>query len=288
MSRALVLGGGGPAGIGWEGGLLTGLRAAGADLGGADQIIGTSAGSVVGAALALGMDLADLLELVSKPLPLPGDGGVPSFDLLLAALADSALSDDPAAGRRRLGQLAVSTPTVDEDTYVSVFSSMKGVPWPERFAAVAVDVETGEMQVWDPSTDIPLDLAIASSCAVPTIFPTVTINGRRYIDGGANTDLNVGVAKGHDVVLAVSCFAPALPEGYTDPVFDAMAARQRAEIAALQEAGARVEVITPSQEFLDLSAWGLNLMDPATTRPSYEAGLRQAADEAERIRSLWS
>ncbi|MEO5876319.1 MAG: patatin-like phospholipase family protein, partial [Streptosporangiaceae bacterium] len=57
MSRALVLGGGGVAGIGWEAGLVTGLRKAGVDLGEADVIIGTSAGSVVGTMIAQGADL---------------------------------------------------------------------------------------------------------------------------------------------------------------------------------------------------------------------------------------
>ncbi|MBL7518115.1 hypothetical protein I6A84_08275, partial [Frankia sp. CNm7] len=49
MSRALVLGGGGLAGIAWEIGLLAELAQAGSDLAAADTVIGTSAGSVVGA-----------------------------------------------------------------------------------------------------------------------------------------------------------------------------------------------------------------------------------------------
>lgn len=54
MSRALVLGGGGPVGVAWETGLLAGLAEAGVDVGDADRIVGTSAGSVVGAHLARG------------------------------------------------------------------------------------------------------------------------------------------------------------------------------------------------------------------------------------------
>ncbi len=49
MTRtALVLGGGGVTGIAWEIGILKGLADAGVDLTGADLVIGTSAGSVVG------------------------------------------------------------------------------------------------------------------------------------------------------------------------------------------------------------------------------------------------
>ncbi|MGA8209241.1 MAG: patatin-like phospholipase family protein, partial [Nocardioidaceae bacterium] len=51
MTRALVLGGGGITGIAWEIGLLVGLREAGVDLAEPDVVIGTSAGSVVGAQL---------------------------------------------------------------------------------------------------------------------------------------------------------------------------------------------------------------------------------------------
>jgi predicted acylesterase/phospholipase RssA len=50
--QALVLGGGGVAGIAWITGLLTGLAAAGQDVTGADMIIGTSAGATVASAAA--------------------------------------------------------------------------------------------------------------------------------------------------------------------------------------------------------------------------------------------
>ncbi len=52
-SRALVLGGGGPVGWAWETGLMDGFAGRGIDLGTANLIIGTSAGAVVGAQLAL-------------------------------------------------------------------------------------------------------------------------------------------------------------------------------------------------------------------------------------------
>src|SRR5207302_6983111 len=59
-TRALVLGGGGVAGVAWELGILRGLHDAGVDVRGADIIIGTSAGSVVGAQIASGTDLESL------------------------------------------------------------------------------------------------------------------------------------------------------------------------------------------------------------------------------------
>jgi NTE family protein len=57
MTYALVLGAGGVTGIAWETGLLWGLLDAGLDLTRADLIVGTSAGSVVGAQIATGCSL---------------------------------------------------------------------------------------------------------------------------------------------------------------------------------------------------------------------------------------
>ncbi|MDB5445730.1 MAG: patatin, partial [Phenylobacterium sp.] len=54
-TRALVLGGGGPVGVAWESGLIAGFAQAGVDLGRADFVLGTSAGSIVGAKLAMGV-----------------------------------------------------------------------------------------------------------------------------------------------------------------------------------------------------------------------------------------
>src|SRR5918998_6452605 len=64
---ALVLGGGGVTGIAWEIGLLAGLAEAGADLSGADLVVGTSAGSVVGAQLTGGAELPELYERQLEP-----------------------------------------------------------------------------------------------------------------------------------------------------------------------------------------------------------------------------
>jgi predicted acylesterase/phospholipase RssA len=53
MTKALVLSGGGAVGIAWEIGVAAGLARGGVDLREADFITGTSAGSAVGARLAL-------------------------------------------------------------------------------------------------------------------------------------------------------------------------------------------------------------------------------------------
>ena len=67
MTEALVLGGGGVAGIAWITGLLTGLADAGQDVTGADVIVGTSAGSTVAAQLGSGLSLQELYARQVQP-----------------------------------------------------------------------------------------------------------------------------------------------------------------------------------------------------------------------------
>src|SRR3954466_1696329 len=64
---ALVLGGGGITGIAWEIGVLAGLAEAGTDLSGAELVVGTSAGSVVGAQLACGAELEAMYQRQLEP-----------------------------------------------------------------------------------------------------------------------------------------------------------------------------------------------------------------------------
>lgn len=287
MSRAVVLGGGGPVGIGWESGLAVGLTGEGIHFGEADLIVGTSAGSVVGAQLALGMDLAAGVEGLAGPLPL-GPGGSAAMDGLMAVMAEAATaSSSPEEGRAKIGRLATEAATAGEETFLRRFDVVAGRDWPATFACTAIDVATGEFQVWDSTAGIELRRGVASSCAVPGVFPPVTIGAKRYMDGGMRTPLNADAAVGHDLVVVVSCFALALPEGFSDPMFDALSAQVEAELTRLRDAGAAVEIVTPTQEFLDLSGWGLNLMDPTLAPAAFDAGVRQAAVEATRLRAAW-
>jgi NTE family protein len=286
MSRALVLGGGGPVGIGWESGLAVGLTGEGIHFAAADLIVGTSAGSVVGAQLALAMDLSETVARVAEPLPVAeGASGLEAF---MNAMAEAATGgSSPEEARLALGRLSTSAATVSEETFLRAFSQFEGRPWPATFACTAVEVRSGDFTVWDAASGVDLVAAVASSCSVPGIFPPVTIGGERYMDGGMRTPLNADAAVGHDVAVVVSCFPLALPEGMSDPLFDALSAQVEAELTRLRTAGAAVEIVAPGEEFLEISGWGLNLMDPSLTRRAYDAVVRQAAVEAERLREAW-
>jgi NTE family protein len=290
MTRAVVLGGGGPVGVGWESGLAVGLAEAGVALGAADLVVGTSAGSIVGARLALGLDLAETVRAVGQPLPVEAGAGATIADLM-TALADSASrAQTPEQMRVELGKLALGANTVPEGDFTGapVFAQLAGRDWPPSFQCTAIDTQTGALRLWDATAGVPLDRAVASSCSVPMVFPPVTIDGSRYMDGGMRTPLNADLAAGHAAVIVVSCLAMVLPEGVTEPVFEATAAQIEAELAVLRGGGAAVEIIAPGAEFLEVSGWGTELMNPARVAGAYEAGVRQAAAEADRLRAIWT
>lgn len=290
MTRALVLGGGGPVGVGWESGLAVGLAEAGVALGAADLVVGTSAGSIVGARLALGLDLAEMVRAVGQPLPVEAGVGGTIADLMTSLAGAATRAQAPEQMRTELGKLALDAHTVPEGDFTgaAVFAQLAGRDWPASFSCTAIDTQTGALRVWDAAAGVPLDRAVASSCAVPMVFPPVTIDGARYMDGGMRTPLNADLAAGHAAVIVVSCLAMVLPEGISDPMFEAMAAQIETELAVLHNVGAAVEIIGPGAEFLEVSGWGAELMNPARVAGAYEAGVRQAAAEADRLRALWT
>lgn len=273
--RALVLGGGGITGIAWEWGILAGLAASGVELGDADLVVGTSAGSVVGAQVANGLDPEQRYQAQLAP----PDGEVaaalgPGL-LLRYGFAMLAGPRAPHKVRARIGRLAARANTMPEAERVGVIESRLPVrEWPERTLRItAVDVETGELRVFDRTAGVPLTLAVAASCAVPGVWPPVTIEGRRYMDGGVRSGTNADLATGYERVVVL---AP-LPRG-----MGAGAAR----LVERLRAGARVELVTP--DVAALKAFGRNVLDPARRAAAARAGRTQAAAVTDRIRSVWT
>lgn len=296
MSFAVVLGGGGPVGIGWEAGLLVGLAASGMDLSSADAVIGTSAGSVVGFTLASGGDLTAATELVAAASAGDSSGeatdaaaAAAGLEQLMSAVAEAAASPDAAdAVRARLGRIALEAPTISEEDWLQMFGVFAGAEWPDGFCCTAVDTADGRYRLWDRAAGVDVQHAVASSCAVPYIFPPVTIGGSRWMDGGVRDMLNADAAAGHSKVLAVSCTLLDIPPELSTPALEAMFGATRAQLQGLRDSGASVETIVPGAEMLEISGWGLNLMDFGAAAAAYEAGVRQGKDEADRLRSFWN
>jgi len=286
--RALVLGGGGPVGIAWESGLIAGLAESGIDLSGADFIVGTSAGSVVGAQIAMGRTPAALVEPFTgkgepTPPPNPSMSTPPDLSRLVVKLMESYAGVRPNEEVcREIGAWALQASTVSEEAYVARFAnSLAGLPtepWPERrFACTAVDAVNGKFATWDNDSGAPLVRAIASSCAVPGIAPPISINGRRYMDGGMRSATNADLAKGYDVVVVVSISSQASPEVFRRPL--------ERELAALRDSGSRVELINPDAESLE--AFGPNLMDFGRRPAAAASGMRQGKAGSHTLLDLW-
>ena len=208
---------------------------------------------------------------------------------LMAALAEAATHPDQAEqARARLGRLALDAVTIDEPTWLAMFAMFEGAEWPERFRCTAVDAADGSFKVWSRADGIDAQQGVASSCAVPVLFPPVSIAGRRWMDGGVRDMLNADAAAGHGTVLVVSCTLLELPAGLSIPEFDAMFGATRDRLDGLRDAGSKVETIVPGAEMLEVSGFGMNLMDFTKAGAAYEAGVRQGEQEAARLAGFWA
>jgi NTE family protein len=303
MSKALVLSGGGAVGIAWQTGLAAGLARHGVVLADAPFILGTSAGSAVGAQLALGRDPEEQLaryqsagarsgdrdDASSPPPPVVGGaGGVGDRMARLMELMGEAAREDasPLEVRQVIGRFALDAETGPEERFVEVFRYLAGEPWPEVFRCTAVDAQTGEFRVWDRDSGAELNRAVASSCAVPGLFPPITIAGNRYMDGGMRSGASGDLAAGHERVLLVTLMGPErLALQGDDPRLAAMRARAAHETDAVIEAGGTVEVVAPDAE--SAAVMGINLMDAALGPAAALAGARQGEASAPALRAFW-
>ncbi|MBO1337259.1 patatin-like phospholipase family protein [Streptomyces sp. VRA16 Mangrove soil] len=275
--RALVLGGGGLAGIGWISGILHGLAGAGADLWDADTVIGTSAGAVVGAQLTSGKLTPTTLyerQLAAPAGELTGHlGSAATFRYARAALSSRTIE----SYGRKLGRMALAARTPDEAARRAVIAGrLLSHDWPERRLLVtAVQAHTGEFRVFEGACGVGLVDAVAASCAVPGVWPPVTLDGARWIDGGTRSPANAHLAAGHDRVVVI---APIAAGG-------GVLHAARTQAARLADAGARVTLITPDRAAR--TAFGRNGLDPARRAPAARAGFAQAAAHAAEVARTW-
>jgi NTE family protein len=275
MTRtALVLGGGGITGIAWELGILKGLADAGVDLSSADLVIGTSAGSVVGAQITSGRSLDELYGTQLEP-PDHEIGAEFTRATMIRMALPMVLPGKPHRKRARIGKAALRAhPPGGAERIEVIRSRIGGTDWPDADLRVtAVEAESGKSTVFDKDSGVDLVHAVAASCAVPLVWPAVTINGLHYVDGGMRSTANVDLAKGYDVVVVI---AP-LPRSFSK------AASIRAQ---LEKTGAtHTAVVTPDSQAL--AAIGRNVLDPRKRADAARSGLRQSAEILGKVRKAW-
>ncbi|MCW2543899.1 MAG: patatin [Frankiales bacterium] len=271
MTRALVLAGGGLAGIAWETGVLLGLRDAGVDLTAPDLVVGTSAGSAVGAALLSGTDLEELFarQVAQEHHELTPEMDLQALIAFFTEVGDFTKGVDEAT-RRTVGAYAREATTVSLEARQEVMRwRLPSHDWPSTpLRLTAVDTETGALVVLDAASGVPLIDAVAASCAVPGVWPCVPLLGRLLMDGGVRSTTNLDLAEGYDDVVTL---AP-LTIGAMEQVVQTEADRLRAQ-------GATVRVICADEA--SAAAFGPNPLDPASRPAAAEAGRVQGRAAAQ-------
>jgi NTE family protein len=309
MTRVgLVLGGGGVVGQAYHSGVLAMLEHDfGFDARQADLIVGTSAGSITGALLRLGVPAEDLAAWTVKA-PLSGERGVMQH-IASTVVPDLApfsplglLNGNLRLPRRHMLQRALSRPWQvrpltaattllapgrhDISEQLAALRDLEQPGWPEPALWIcAVRRRDGRRVVFGRpySRLVPVHLAVAASCAVPGYFAPVQIGERSYIDGGVHSPTNAAILRGSGIDLAV-IISPMSGDVGCRPGFHAAARRYSArvldrEVRALEAAGIQTVVFAPGPE--EQQVMGNDPMSRdrlhEVTRESFLGAGRQAA-----------
>jgi NTE family protein len=280
VKRALVLAGGGVAGIAWELGVLRGIGEVDpellAGLRRADVVIGTSAGSSVAAQITSGALIDDLYSVQLSERSSELEVELDLEELMARFVSAATGATGPEDMRRRIGTLALETPTVSEPTRrVAVAARLPEDSWPDgTLLLTAVDAETGQLTVFTKDSGVGLVDAVTASCAVPGVWPPVTIDGHRYIDGGMRSITNADLAAGCDRVLVITPSEAAAPQPWGS-LHD--------EIDQLSPADVRVIYANDDS----IAAFGTNPLSPSTRGPAAREGRKIGRDEAGAVGSFW-
>ncbi|MEU2004043.1 patatin-like phospholipase family protein [Rhodococcus sp. NPDC019627] len=275
---ALVLAGGGVAGIAWELGFLLGVQDESEHVARAlldsTHLVGTSAGATVAAQISSGVGLSDLFHTQLAAETTEIDPGV-DLEQLMAVFAEG-LGDEDAPPRerlRRIGAAALRATTVSEETRRAVIESrLPSHEWPERALSItAIDASTGELVVFQQGHGVSLVDAVAASCAVPGIWPTVTIDGRKFMDGGVESTANAFLA---GVCGRVVVLAPA-----TEPGPYLLGGSLLIEITSMTGS----DVLPVFADAAAVGAFGTNPLAPSTRAPAALAGRDQGRRAAAQL-----
>ena len=315
MTRVgLVLSAGGIVGQAYHAGVLAALEH---DLGwdprSADVIVGSSAGSVTGSLLRLGVPASDLAAwAVEVPLSLEG------APLLEPLEQHRELDFPPLAGTDFLRPWRLPSPTllahlarrpwafrpsvaamtmlpagrVDIRERAGALDDLAGNAWPEGLWICVARRDSGRRVVFgrpDAPAQPPLGAAVAASCAIPGYFAPIVIDDVEYFDGGVHSPTNADVLVGEelDVVVVVNSMSAAHGRARTLDFLPRWSAHRRLEreLRRLRAKGTEVVRFEPGPRVL--RAMGLNAMaedrsDRVVQQAFFEAGRYAASTERSR------
>ncbi len=303
MRRGLVLGAGGVLGAAWTIGALAALQEHyGWDPREAEVLIGTSAGSVLTAALGCGVGVDALLHH-QQGVVVPGD---PRIEYDHDSGAGGALPPLPRPGIGsprgvlasalhpwRVTPMAALSAILPQGrgTMEPVGQLVDGLlpggwaPHPSAWI-VAMDYDSGRRTVFgrDGSPAAALRQAVMASCAIPGWYAPVRIGSRRYVDGGAcsPTSLDLVTRLELDEVVVLSPMtsldydAPASVAARLERRFRRLVTKRLiGEVKKVAATGTKVTLLGPGAE--DLAGIGANLMDPRRREQVLQTSLRTSA-----------
>lgn len=267
-----MLGGGGVAGIAWETGVIAGLADEGVTIGPDDIVLGTSAGAVVAAQVTSGTPLEGLYELQLANNPSLVSPSITASAMWQLATGP-AFASTPEQAAKRIGRRALRAPIADPDLMLRIIADRLPVrEWPDADVRItAVDTESGQLRVFTRADGVALVDAVAASSCIPFIMSPVHIEGRRYMDGGMRSPLNLDLAPGSGPVIALA------------PTISSMGpwgrlSRQRAALG-----DRTVEVVTRDEA--TRKAQGTKVMDRSVVPVVAAAGRAQGRSIAERLKA---
>ena len=308
----LVLGAGGVLGGAWLVGALDAIAAeTGWDPGSADRIVGTSAGSMIGALVASGVppwfmvahsagdDLEGLMDAGgAEPtaadrsagavfkVGAPPSLGPGSWKLALGSLARPYRHSPVSFVSAWLPRGFISTEPLKDTVRRALGDDQTWAPHP-GFRAMACDYDTGDVVAFGApgAPEAHMADAVAASCAIPGFYHPVEIDGRRYVDGGmrSTSNLDTLIAERLDIVICLnpmSSLHAAAPRTLGERVAFGLrgtAGKQLGnESRRLRASGADVVIIQPTVHDLDIM--GTNLMSSARRHDVIERGAQSVAD----------
>lgn len=292
MKIGLVLGGGGLIGMGYHAGSLKALDAFGIDVAAADVIVGTSAGSVMSAYLAVGWTPDDFIDYANGQHPdVVKDvtsNGIPSVFVplynntaeriarsigsMFAVASSRGYVNRVTRGRmpgRRLRHAFPAGLFSTTDTRLRLQEDLP-MEWPRKDVYLcAADLYRGTRVAFGhpDAPPAPFPDAVLASTAIPGIFPPVQIGDRHYVDGGivSATSLDLAVEAGCKAIVCIAPLGYRNEGGFAEPrlwgpmLMRSLFARSlRREVIEARARGVSVLVIRPWAS--DLAQLGTNSM----------------------------
>lgn len=285
--RTIVLGGGGLFFVAWQIAYLDHVAQQGVDLGRAEIVVGTSAGSIVASILTAGRLhrfgvkvelLAKVPSLVSAMAPTASPGPSQMRALELFRDADDAQPDTI----RSIGYAALAARANPAEQLQRSTALVMGVrKWRSSALQIStVDTYTGERLILRREHGLTLPHAAAASASVPGLFQPQTIGERRCMDGGVSgsgTHCDRVAGSTRALVLSLVGGDASTPGGMTMSENG-----QLTEIEQLRSTGTAVHLVGPAG--VDVT----ELMDPQSVGRALELGAQQAAQDAPTLRSFWN